>query len=313
MTALLSASLMMKSGSGGSGGGVQFLAVADDSTVGATSPDGITWTARTLPGISGNCIAWNGNTFVVFQATGSSMTYSTDGSIWSTASSGADREWTGLSWGSAASLFVAVNKTIDGSISTSPNGSAWTYRTPIGLAGSSMAAIAYNGSIFCAIQDSSSGVHSYTSSDGINWTSHTGIYSVSSIAWNGSLFFGPESGGSNHGQTSPNGITWTSRTMSSNHTWTSVAWNGSVFCAICNDAAIAATSPDGITWTDRTMPGNQPWSSIAWNGSVFCAVANTASAANTSAATSPDGITWTYRTMPGIQKWSAICAQRTLP
>ena len=76
--------------------------------------------------------------------------------------------------------------------------------------------------------------------------------------------------------------------LPSSSNWSSIAWNGSVFCAVSYTGTAAATSPDGITWTARTLPSSANWTAIAWNSTVFCIVANT----NTVAAISQDGITW---------------------
>ena len=110
--------------------------------------------------------------------------------------------------------------------------------------------------------------------------------------------------------TSPDGITWTERTLPSSADWSAVAWNGVVFCAIAFNTSTAATSPDGITWTARSMPSSSTWWALAWNGSVFCAI--TDSAATAKAATSPDGITWTARTLPATGAWRSIAWNGTL-
>ena len=93
------------------------------------------------------------------------------------------------------------------------------------------------------------------------------------IAWNGSVFCAVAGVSNNIAATSPDGITWTQRTLPVSAYWSAIAWNGSVFCVVAtSNSTIAATSPDGITWTQRTLPVNAYWSAIAWNGSVFCAV-----------------------------------------
>jgi hypothetical protein len=108
--------------------------------------------------------------------------------------------------------------------------------------------------------------------------------------------------------TSSDGITWTAQTLPSSAGWDSIAWNGTVFCAIATGGTVAATSPDGATWTAQTLPSSQSWNSIAWNGSVFCAVAQF----TTSAATSPDGHTWTAQTMPSAAAWYSIACNGTV-
>lgn len=98
------------------------------------------------------------------------------------------------------------------------------------------------------------------------------------------------------------GVTWTSNTISSG-VWVSVAWNGTVFCAVGAELGFLggdgkiATSPNGITWTVRTGPaGTGGWTKIRWNGTVFCAISYPGNVS----ATSTDGITWTPGTPPTI-------------
>jgi hypothetical protein len=90
------------------------------------------------------------------------------------------------------------------------------------------------------------------------------------------------------------GVSWTLGLLPAAERWVDAAWNGSVFCAVATETAIAATSPDGRVWTQRTLPtppnGDLAWNVIAWNGKVFCAV--TESSSNWGVIASPDGVTW---------------------
>lgn len=107
---------------------------------------------------------------------------------------------------------------------------------------------------------------------------------------------------------SPDGITWTARTLPLSVAVAGIAWNGTVFCAVCGAIGasnVALTSPDGITWTQRTLPQSLYWSDIEWNGTVFVALAGGNSPTNI-CATSPDGITWTQRVMPVATYWRKI-------
>ena len=74
---------------------------------------------------------------------------------------------------------------------------------------------------------------------------------------------------------------WTQRALPVSASWCSIAWNGTVFCAVALGSSIAATSPDGITWTQRVLPVSTNWSAIAWNGTVFCAISTGGSIAAT--------------------------------
>ena len=105
---------------------------------------------------------------------------------------------------------------------------------------------------------------------------------------------------------------WVARTLPSSVTWNSVAWNGTVFCAIAGGPSTsAATSPDGVTWTPQTLPVSATWQAIAWNGTVFCAIAGGGTSSSI-AATSPDGVTWTQQAMPVSTTWYAICWNGTV-
>lgn len=90
--------------------------------------------------------------------------------------------------------------------------------------------------------------------------------------------------------------------LPSNGTWSYIAYNGSVYCAILYGSSIAATSPDGVTWTQQDLPSNQNWKLIYWNGSVFCAIAYGSNVF----ATSTDGISWTQGSLPSTGNWSYI-------
>lgn len=94
--------------------------------------------------------------------------------------------------------------------------------------------------------------------------------------------------------------------------WTAVAWNGTVFVAVCGNngggsgnSTKAMRSVDGITWAVSTLPTSQNWRGVAWNGTVFCAI-GTVSGGTYDYATSPDGITWTPRAFPNYSNWTAI-------
>lgn len=159
----------------------------------------------------------------------------------------------------------------------------WTARAmPTG----SYYAVAWNGSVFCAVGSSNACA---TSPDGLEWTARTiSAGSYWGIAWNGSVFCAV---GTNVCATSPDGTTWTPRTIPAG-TYNAVAWNGSVFCA-AGAASKCATSPDGTTWTAQTFGGSYSVKGIVWGGGVFVAVG-----LSSACKTSPDGITWTPRTIP---------------
>lgn len=162
----------------------------------------------------------------------------------------------------------------------------------------------WNGTVFCILRGGGTASPlSYTSPDGITWTSRSMPTNSNwiDVVWNGSIFCAIASTPSTAAATSPDGITWTSRTLPSVSSWSRVIWGGTQFLATCSNSGVAATSPDGITWTARTIPTSGAWQP-AWNGSVFCIVTVT----NATAYTSPDGITWTPQTLPSVSGWATL-------
>jgi hypothetical protein len=107
------------------------------------------------------------------------------------------------------------------------------------------------------------------------------------------------------------GATWTDAgLLPTADAWISVAWNGSVYCAIALNTNVCATSPTGAVWTAHTLPVVTSWNVIKWNGTVFCAIAGNFNGAGDfpsgAVATSPDGITWTLGSMPSGADWQGL-------
>ena len=262
------------------------------STVGASTPDGVTWTSHAPPAGDYYGVAWNGT---VFAAVGNAVAASSpDGTTWTARTIGAVSRWTAVQWN--GSLFAAVATT--GNISTSPDGITWTSR---GIPGSgfSLSSIDWNGSVFAAVGGGGSAL---TSPDGITWTQRSSASGATwfSVVWAGTKFVAVDNGG--HASTSPDGITWTLQTASGNYI--AVAYNGTSVVGVGSNAA--GTSPDGITWTARTIPTGV-YNSVTWTGSQFVAVGASV------AATSPDGVTWTARSIPAGTYQSVVNSGSQFP
>ena len=177
------------------------------------------------------------------------------------------RLWQSIVWSSSLSLFVAVSS--DGYVSTSPNGSRWTVRTP-------SAANGWNS---------------------VCWSPDL------------SLFVAVAGSGTNRVMTSPDGITWTGRTEAESNTWNYVCWSPylGIFCAVAGDGTNRVmTSPDGITWTARSTGSGASLQAVAWSPELQLFVA-TGSAVSTSVLRSPDGINWSIGTMPGLYTCNSVC------
>ena len=195
---------------------------------------------------------------------------------------------------------------------------SYTYNAVTTPGGYNFGRSAWNGSVFCAISGTSSGV-CWTSPDGVTWTPRTmpETNSWADIASNGSLFVVLVLDWHvNYCYTSPDGINWTKRyfqfpsVTAGYHT--RIIWNGAKFLVGTDDAGYVPfeTSPDGITWSSQTSPYSGGTSCLAWNGSKFLAVHNS------QFWTSPSGNagTWTlaYTDPGGGINWNSATAKGNL-
>ncbi|MES3036759.1 MAG: hypothetical protein V4736_02540 [Bdellovibrionota bacterium] len=175
---------------------------------------------------------------------------------------------------------------------------------------------AANGNFFLFSNSAGTATQGYKSTDGLTWTEITLAAHASpwhgGIAWNGTVYCVVHgySDVSNLGMTSPDGTTWTLRTLPASVRYSDIAWNGTVFAAIAYNSAVAASSADGITWFARALPSSSYWFQVEWNGASFCTNASTIS--TNKAATSPDGITWTARALPSTKVWGGIAWNGTV-
>lgn len=104
-----------------------WVTIASFSTKAATSPDGVTWTARTLPTNSyWREIAWSGALFVVTNYNPAATTYLTspDGINWTQRTVPVATKWGSVCWNDTRNLFCMVG---NGAISLfSIDGLSWT-------------------------------------------------------------------------------------------------------------------------------------------------------------------------------------------
>ncbi len=242
-----------------------FAAIAGDGSYKfATSPDGVTWTAR---------------------------------------SSTVQEDFRSICWSPDLTLFcaVAITGTAANRIATSPDGITWTARTA--PEANSWLSVCWSTdlTLFCAV--SADGTNRVmTSPDGTTWTARSAAEANTwrSIVWSSSLglFVAIANTGTNRVMTSPDGTTWTARSISTK-TWMSVTWSATLglFAAVAtatgSDTQQVATSTDGTTWTIRTVTANLDLISVVYADSfgLFVAIGSIASSAKI--ITSPDGTTWT--------------------
>lgn len=296
-----------------------FVAIASNGTTTTqiyTSPDGITWTARTSPNAQAwqsVCYAENIGFFVAVANNGAvaaQIMTSPNGITWSAATSSSATTWTSvcrssnLSGMTSGNLYVAVAAvaTTTCVMSSITGTGTWTARTGIAATGGGWRSICWADGIglgtistnstyglFVAVSNSTNAAACVmTSPNGITWTARTASSATSwnSVCWSETielLVAVAGNGTVNCVMTSPNGTTWTARTGIAG-TWNSVTWSPSLnmFVAVGNAGAIMH-SLNGINWTSVTPVNSNNLSAVCWGNSIlnrFVAVSNTAAAGN---------------------------------
>ncbi len=232
--------------------GTQFVAVGSDMATGVggimTSPDGVTWTPRTMPTPNVlNAITWSGTKFVAVGGAGTVIT-SLDGINWTLGTPLTANTLNSVTWSPTKLLFVAVDSF--GFIFTSPDGITWTQQTsPVANAFGLLEVIwSPTHSLFITV---GAGGKIVTSPDGIAWTVQTTTPATAAILR--AVTVSPTLGqlavvGDGVIYTSTNGIAWTQRTSPTIASMPSITWTGTKYIAVGMQDTIV-TSPDGIIWT----------------------------------------------------------------
>lgn len=252
-----------------------FVAVGLSSTNQyATSPDGITWTQRTLPNTTDwFSVSYGNGLFLAMSGNSNSISAtSPDGINWTARTLPVNSTWFSAYGGGT---WVATRHNSN-QVYTSPDAITWTARTAPST--SFWRSVAYGGGRFVAVAEGPT-TSAMTSPDGITWSS--GAMPSSQNWWRvayGNGIFVAVANGSSVAATSTDGVTWTQRTLPANTSWKGIAYGNSLFVAVSDTGTTSATSPDGITWTARTIPtgvGN----AITFANGKFVAVGGTPLAA----------------------------------
>ncbi|MGA0920411.1 MAG: hypothetical protein ACO3SD_06835, partial [Gemmatimonadaceae bacterium] len=287
---------------GGPEGSRLFVATSVQGTRIMTSPDGITWTARTAPNANRlNHVDWDNNQFVAVASTGTGnrATTSPDGITWTSRTTPADVDWVGLAYGNGVWVATAATGTGNRIMTSSDGGETWMLRTypadnqwyNVEFANGLFVAVATNG------QD-----RVMTSPDGITWTirATTANRNWQGVAYGNGRFVAVAQGGMQGVMTSTDGLAWTLRQPAEVNYWRSVAFGNGVFVAVAAGSETGGTnhvmrSTDGITWTAHG--GNAVGLvSVTYGGGQFVAVGTNTTIANQTVMTSTDGITWATQT-----------------
>ena len=249
-----------------------FVAVGNSGDRIMTSPDGITWTARTAPENNGWAdVAYGNGIFAAVSSDGTNRVMtSPDGITWTARSAASAATWVKVIY--ADGQFVAItDQGITNAVMTSPDGITWTgHSVPLGA----WFGLTYGNGTYVAVSYNANRV--MTSPDGITWTARSAVGDNdlwSGVTYgNGTFVAVGESG--DYVMTSPDGITWTGRTQAESNTWWYVTYANDLFVAVAQSGTNRVmTSPDGITWTAVSAVGNNDqWHSVVYGNGLFVAV-----------------------------------------
>ena len=227
-------------------GNVRFVAIRRGSNVAASSSDGLTWTARTMPASRNwNDVCYGNGRFVAVSGNNNNFATSTNGTSWSLGSfptfgDSTFNEWTSVCYGQGKFVAVANSGNV---VAVSTNGTTWTV------------------GVMDVIDDSSSR----------EWVSVVyGRGKFVALSSQGDIGY------------SFNGIDWLPSTMptqdgSTMMNWKKLTYGNGLFFAVCDtgnaviggDATsgptrFAATSDDGLTWQGRTLGVSQNWTAVTF-------------------------------------------------
>lgn len=258
-------------------GNGMFVAIDTASTTAflnyRTSPDGVTWTLRSLfPTLNGGVFAM--------------------------------APLRGISFGNGVFVITATgaNATNTGTqVFTSQDGLNWT-KVELNPSGALSSWPILIGNVWLAYNTAGSGLFYRSSDNGVTWNGYMANTFTSMGA--GRAYGNGIAVSGGHGSTV--GLTGISYSIDQGGNWSlvstpagyfgSIAFGNGIFVAIdnYNSTNLAISSTNGSTWTARTLPSTGNWSRVVFGNGVFLAVSST----GTQAATSVDGITWTARTLP---------------
>lgn len=264
----------------GYGNGV-FVAVGAGGEI-FTSPDGITWTARTAAGAYTDdfravVYGESDGRWLIAGDGGEIQTSSDDGATWTARTAAGGFTGTFHAATHDGSRFILVGAS--GEIQTSPTGTTWTARTADGSYAGDFRAVAFGDGTFVAV--GTLGEVQTSTDDGVTWTAQTPAAAYSDT-WRGAVWSGENFvivGAAGEIQSSPEGETWTQQTAadanSASYNFTGITHNG-VFTAVSGAGRIE-TSKDGVTWKLRPTETASSFNGVASSDDLVVAVSTNAS------------------------------------
>lgn len=233
-----------------------------------SSTDGINWTESTMTQASWSSICHGKGLFVAVGRY--NIATSPDGINWTVRNS-PNSYWKSVCFGNGR--FVAIGTISNSDIhgATSTDGINWT---AMDISEANWSSVCYGNGIFVAVQNVGAGIIA-TSSNGINWATHTAPISSNSICYGNGLFVAPIAYNNHFIFTSIDGINWDEHELNISEAWDSVCYGSGLFVAVRRSFTNRVmTSPNGINWTERSSPGDGRWGSVCYGNNRFVAVAD---------------------------------------
>jgi hypothetical protein len=324
----------------------QFVAVSSNTSNGATSTDGITWTLRSLStssnwsGLISKTQAYTARTPVSVPAQpvtsvsigdASATTFTTDGITWTSATSIIGGKF---SSGIYSDKFVAIGPLSSEAI-YSTNGVSWNLSNKMPDAfwaflhgDTTLRYVASNGSnLYFATHSVAAQTPSAISTDGITWTAASRpslVNAISTLGYgHGRFVIPPQDSTSSIGYTSTNGIAWTPYTLVGPTrkvvALKSFAYGKSsggqdlmvgVATRSSGDSSLVY-SHDALSWFGSTMPftsnGGVAYEGVAFGSNSTTEQSRFVAVGNSgTSAYSNDGITWNAVTLPTQGTWVGV-------
>jgi len=224
------------------------------------------------------CLAAGDNKFVAIRTNSSVFASSLDGVNWTAGSMPSNRSWTSVVYGNDRFVAIASDQ-VQGTVAYTVPGSGITWAQSTIPAGGDSSQdqwvdLAYGKNKFVAIANSQNAVA--FSDDGITWTSEVIDNNTPkdwvSIAYGNNRFVAVASTGEVvYSFINGSPVVWLNSTLPTvgSVKWSKIRYAQGVFFALAeseNDSptSVAATSPDGVIWTVRTLDSTEIWNDVAF-------------------------------------------------